>query len=219
MKHEAKLERFLIGLRGLGLLREWPFGDPERANEQLEAIADLLARRDEPPMNEALDLEELDQEAGYAAWAPTYDGPDPMIEVEEAALRPILGGFEAGEAVDVACGTDRLAVMLCELGHRVVGVDPSEAMLEQARAKDIPATFRSGSFDRLPIADDSTDLVTCALALTHTRDLEGPMREFARVLRRGGHAVVSDVHPIATATGAQALFERADGSRGVLTNH
>lgn len=32
----------------------------------------------------------------------------------------------------------------------------------------------------------------CAIAPVHVRDLDGPFRELARVLRRGGHLVVSD---------------------------
>jgi ubiquinone/menaquinone biosynthesis C-methylase UbiE len=220
MKHEAKLERFLIGLRGLGLLREWPYGDPERANEQLEAIADLLARRDEPSMNEALDLEELDHDAGYAAWAATYDDPgNALLLVEEPVLRSILEDVPLGDAVDMACGTGRVTAILSDLGHHVTGIDPSEAMLDRARAKGMPAAFERGSFDALPMPDDSVDLVTCALALTHVTDLRPPIREFARILRPGGRVVVTDVHPLATATGGQAFFRRADGSRAVTTNH
>jgi ubiquinone/menaquinone biosynthesis C-methylase UbiE len=219
MRHEAKLERFLIGLRGLGLLRGWPFGDPEAADEQLRAIADLLAHRDAPPMNDALDLEEFDHAEGYAAWAETYDESNPLIDLEEVTLGPILAEPGPGDAADVACGTGRVAALLSGLGHRVTGIDPSEAMLDRARAKGIPATFKVGSFDALPLDDESVDLVTCALALTHVDDLDPSMREFARVLRPGGCAVLSDVHPFATATGAQALFRRADGSRAVTINH
>jgi len=63
------------------------------------------------------------------------------------------------------------------------------------------------------------DLVTCALALTHVTDLGSPLREFARVLRPGGRAILSDIHPVAVATGGQAFFRQADGSRAVTINH
>ena len=91
--------------------------------------------------------------------------------------------------------------MLCDLGHRVVGIDPSEAMLGRARAKGLPATFEVGAFDGLPVASDSVDLATCALALTHVPDLGPAIAEIARVVRPGGRVVLSDVHPIAVATG------------------
>jgi ubiquinone/menaquinone biosynthesis C-methylase UbiE len=220
VKHEAKLGRLRVGLRGLALLRDWPFGDPERADEQLDAITDLLAHRDEPPMNEALNLEGLDHDEGYAAWAATYDDPgNALLLVEEPVLRSILEDVPLGDAVDVACGTGRVTAILCDLGHHVTGIDLSEAMLDRARAKGLPATFVTGSFDPLPLADDSVDLVTCALALTHVTDLRPPVREFARILRPRGRVVLTDIHPFATATGAQAFFRRADGSRAVTTNH
>jgi len=220
VEHEAKLERLLIGMRGLAVLRDWPFGDPARADEQLRAMADLLAHRDEPPMNEALDATALDHAEGYAAWSETYDDPgNALLLIEEPAFRSFLDDIPPGDAADVACGTGRVTAILCDLGHRVTAIDPSEAMLERARDKGLPATFVTGSFDALPLENDSVDLVTCALALTHVTDLGPPVREFARVLRPSGRVVLSDIHPIAVGTGAQAFFRRADGSRAVTTNH
>ena len=221
MDHEPRLERLLIGLRGLGLLRTWPLGDPAEAERELATIAEMLAHRDEPPMNDVLELREFDHVDGYAAWSETYDEPgNALIDTEERALRPILARVPVGDAADVACGTGRLSAMLCELGHRVVGVDPSEEMLERARAKQIPASFQVGSFESLPLADDSVDLVTCALALTHSTDLRPVAEGFMRVLRSGGAVVTTDIHPITVAAGgAQALFRRADGSRGVTVNY
>src|SRR5580765_2607505 len=140
MDHQPRLERFLIGLRGLGLLRAWPLGDQAEAESQLTAIAEMLAHREAPPMNEVLELSEDDHADGYAAWSETYDEPgNALIDVEERALRPILATLPVGDAADIGCGTGRLSAMLSDLGHRVVGVDPSEAMLDRARAKGMPA--------------------------------------------------------------------------------
>jgi ubiquinone/menaquinone biosynthesis C-methylase UbiE len=220
MEYRVRLERLLIGLRGLGLLRTWPLGDDDEADAQLRMIADLLAHRDEPPMAEVLEFRAYDYHEAYLAWADTYDDPgNALIDVEERALRTILEALPRGDAADVACGTGRLSAMLCDLGHRVVGVDPSEAMLGRARAKGLPATFEVGAFDGLPVANDSVDLATCALALTHVTNLSPAIAEIARVVRPGGRVVLSDVHPIAVATGAQALFRHSDGTRGVTINH
>jgi ubiquinone/menaquinone biosynthesis C-methylase UbiE len=220
MEHRAKLARVVIGMRALGLLRGWPLGDDVEAEDELRTIAGMLAHRDELPLGEVFHFESLDIADGYAAWSETYDVvPNPLIDVEERTLRPLLSELPVGDAVDVACGTGRVAAILAGLGHRVVGVDPSEEMLDRARTKGIPATFRSGSFDPLPAGDASADLVTCMLALTHVTDLGPAFREFARVLRPGGTVVTTDVHPIATALGGAALFRREDGSRAVTTNH
>jgi SAM-dependent methyltransferase len=42
------------------------------------------------------------------------------------------------------------------------------------------------------LPDKHADLVVCALALTHTPDLAPVLAEFVRVLRPGGHLVISD---------------------------
>lgn len=219
MEHDAKLARLVVGLRGLGLLRRWPFGDAAEAEAELRTIADMLVHRDDLPLGEVFHFEALDISDGYTAWSETYDDvANPLVYVEQRALDPILSGIEGGEALDVACGTGRVTAILRARGHRVVGVDPSEAMLDRARAKDLDATFRSGSFDALPAEDASVDLVTCALALTHVIDLGPPFRELARVLRPGGSLVTTDVHPIAIALGAQALFRRPDARLPPITS-
>ncbi len=45
----------------------------------------------------------------------------------------ILGG--PGEILDLACGTGRVAIPLVRDGHRVVGLDRTNAMLARARAR------------------------------------------------------------------------------------
>jgi SAM-dependent methyltransferase len=68
-------------------------------------------------------------------------------------------------------------------------------MLDVARRRWPTAEFLLGSIEQLPVADDSVDVVTCGLALSHLPLLGPAMSEFARVLRPGGHLVVSDVSP------------------------
>ena len=105
--------------------------------------------------------------------------------------------------------------MLAELGHSVIGVDATEAMLVVAREKEPGADFRQGALESLPADSASVDLVTCALALTHAAELGPVMREFARVLRPGGKAIVSDIHPFAVMTSLVAAFPTDDGGLGV----
>lgn len=65
-------------------------------------------------------------------------------------------------------------------------------MLAEARNKVPAGEFHEADLHALPLEDESVDLVVCAIALVHLADIEGPFREFARVLRPGGHLVVSD---------------------------
>jgi SAM-dependent methyltransferase len=50
--------------------------------------------------------------------------------------------------------------------------------------------FRLGVAEALPLDDNSVDLVWCRDVLVHATDLDAAYREFARVLRSGGRALV-----------------------------
>ena len=67
--------------------------------------------------------------------APVYDTFDGSRD-DLAAYLSIAGELGADRVLDVGCGTGCLAMLLAESGRTVVGVDPAEASLEVARAKD-----------------------------------------------------------------------------------
>src|SRR5262249_51984660 len=58
----------------------------------------------------------------------------------------------------------------------------------------------------LPFPPASFDRVVSGLVLEHLRDLDGFFREARRVLRPGGRAVVSAMHPAMLLRGTQARF-------------
>jgi SAM-dependent methyltransferase len=67
-------------------------------------------------------------------------------------------------------------------------------MLDQARTRVPDGEFLAGDLHALPLSDNAVDLVVTALALVHVPALAPVLAEFARVLRPGGHLVISDVH-------------------------
>jgi ubiquinone/menaquinone biosynthesis C-methylase UbiE len=212
---QVDLRRLLAGLYGLALLRGWPFDDPSRSETQLDAIRRVLER---PP--EFFPIEDSGLEAAYALWSETYDEfTNALIDAEEPVVRSLLDELPAGRALDAACGTGRLTRLLEELGHDVVAVDASAAMLARAREKGLRARLVTGNLLDLPMESGSIDVAVCGLALTHVEDLLSAVAELARVLRPGGLLLTTDVHPVAAATGAHAFFTAADGSRGVARNH
>jgi SAM-dependent methyltransferase len=132
---------------------------------------------------------------GYRSWAATYDEPrNTIFDFDEPVVYEILDAFPRGSALDAACGTGRFAHYLAARGHQVVGVDSSPEMLARARERVPAAEFRLGDLCELPLGDDEVDLIVCALALSHLPALEPAMAEFSRVLRPGGHLVISDTH-------------------------
>ena len=121
--------------------------------------------------------------------------------------------------MDAACGTGRLAARLRNRGHQVIGVDASPAMLEQAQQRLPGVDLRIGDLRHLPVVNGSVDLVVTGLALTHVPDLGPVFAEFARVLRPGGHVVVSEVHPDLVLLGSVVKGLGPDGQPQLAETH
>jgi trans-aconitate methyltransferase len=63
--------------------------------------------------------------------------------------------------LDVGCGTGEVSIPLAELGHTVVGVDPSAAMIAAAKTKNASASFHNTYIEEFT-SDLSFDLVVAA---------------------------------------------------------
>jgi ubiquinone/menaquinone biosynthesis C-methylase UbiE len=199
---------YFLGVTGLALMRSL-LVDREGTDARTADARHIVEHFEEFPQSLAFTVHEHDVDEGYARWAPRYDGPNPAIAIEEPVVHGFLEGAPRGVALDAACGTGRHAAYLASLGYDVIGVDGSDAMLDVARAKVPAGDFRRGSLERLPVDDASVEVVTCSLALTHVADLAPPIAEFARVLRRGGRLVISDIHPFVSmlsGAGGAAVF-------------
>jgi ubiquinone/menaquinone biosynthesis C-methylase UbiE len=213
MERDVLPAQFTAGLHGLGLLRSWPYLEIDAA---IASLTDLEREAGDRTL-EPLDV--LDTESGYTAWSTSYDERmNPLVMAEQPAMNALLDGITGGRALDAACGTGRLTRMLVDHGHDVTGVDASEAMLDRAHSNAPEATLQLGSLLQLPFPDASFDVVCCGLALTHVLLLQPAIAELARVLREGGRLLLSDVHPVAVATGSHAFFRYPDDSRGVVRN-
>lgn len=101
-----------------------------------------------------------------------------------------------GITLDLGCGEGRFPRDMKQLGHEVVGVDASLTLIEHARAADPGGDYRVADAAALPLDDESVELVTAFLSLHDMDDMEGAVREAARVLAGGGRLCAAIVHPI-----------------------
>ena len=94
------------------------------------------------------------------------------------------------EWVDVGCGTGALtSTILRDAGPaRVVGVEPSAAFAEYARARvpDPRAAFHVAGAEALPLPDGWADVLVSGLVLNFVPDTPAALAEFRRVVRPGG---------------------------------
>ncbi len=102
-----------------------------------------------------------------------------------AKARAALIPQGTGVLLDVACGGGLLAPHV--RGYRHVGVDIGDQATRIARKHGIETA--RGDVLRLPVRDESADVVVAGEVFEHVRDLDGMVREIARVLKPGGTLV------------------------------
>jgi ubiquinone/menaquinone biosynthesis C-methylase UbiE len=207
---------YLLGLEGIALLRAFA-GEYDRdfTMARFDEIRGLLESVHE--LGEGTAVNPIPTTEGYASWAEFYDEPgNQLIDLEQPVVREILDGLPRGVALDAACGTGRHSGYLASLGHTVIGVDSSPAMLERAREKVPSGVFHEADLHDLPLPDDHVDLVVCGLTLVHVPNLEPVLAEFVRVLRLGGDLVISDQRGLLPGVGVPVVKERHDGGHGYM---
>ena len=133
--------------------------------------------------------------------ADEYDESLPA-HVAEHYLRKRMAFIRAhtrpGPALDVGCGTGRLAERLADAGYAVVGADPSPGMLRVfgRRRPDVPRAAADGT--ALPFADGVFAVTYCVAVMHHVaepRAVRLTLGEMARVTRPGGHVLIWDHNP------------------------
>ena len=102
-----------------------------------------------------------------------------------------------GQITDVATGTGDLLIYWREQAQKngvaiekYVGVDPSVGMLEVARKKVDFAEFIEGKAQALPIADESSDVISISYGIRNVVDRPEALREFHRALKPGGIVMI-----------------------------
>lgn len=94
--------------------------------------------------------------------------------------------------LDLGCGTGRYSSALADhFDANVIAVDPSQAMLMEARKKVGPRVrLERASAESLPLADESVDVVFLSMVFHHFVDRARAAHEIHRVLRVGGRVLM-----------------------------
>jgi ubiquinone/menaquinone biosynthesis C-methylase UbiE len=109
--------------------------------------------------------------------------------VKELGIKP---GYYV---LDIGSGTGvLLPFLIAELGDegKIVALDFSAEMLDQAQAKNFPPIvgFAQADVLAIPLADNSVDLAICNGVFPHFNDKVKALEEIARVLRNNGRLVI-----------------------------
>jgi len=130
---------------------------------------------------------------------------------------PMLARVDASrftDALDVGCGEGRFSRMLAARGISTIGIDPTGALLTEARKRHPAGDYRPGRAEALEFPDASFDLVVSYLTLIDIPDITSAIPEMARVLRPGGSLLIANLNSFITAAPPPGWTRRrADGTK------
>jgi 2-polyprenyl-3-methyl-5-hydroxy-6-metoxy-1,4-benzoquinol methylase len=133
---------------------------------------------------------------------PSGDYHESLWEAVPPGLEPVrwklrlaflLGHTEPGQRLlDVGCGEARFTSELAGAGRRSVGIDVAEEPLRRARIRDPQVDVRPVDPEQpWPLEDSSFDVVWAGEVIEHVADTATWLSEVRRVLRSGGHLLLS----------------------------
>ncbi|MCB9906931.1 MAG: metalloregulator ArsR/SmtB family transcription factor [Planctomycetes bacterium] len=156
----------------------------------LSRLADVLAER----RQESTEF--------FDAVAGEWEKRGALFENGQARQRAVASLLEGDLTLaDLGCGTGYMARALGGFAKRLICIDPSPGMLQEAkkRLSHLPETtqveYRLGDFDQLPLADGELDGAVAGMVLHHLERPDAAVREMFRVLRPGGRAAVLELAP------------------------
>jgi ubiquinone/menaquinone biosynthesis C-methylase UbiE len=147
----------------------------------------------------ALDYDSLTAE--YARHRQVHPGVLAALYQAAEDLRQTIQGNT--RVLEIGCGTGNyILALIASTGCKGWGIDPSEGMLAQARARSTAARFHLGSAERLDFQDASFDLAYSVDVIHHVLDKIRYTEEAYRVLAPGGR--------LCTATDSEWIIRRRE---------
>ena len=148
----------------------------------------------------------------YNAWAHQYDyNINPTRDLDKSVTIKSLSNIDFFKVLELGCGSGKNTEWLITKADKLVGLDFSKNMLDQARKKvktDKVTFINTDLNENWPVNDNSFDLATINLTLEHIETLDHIFNSLFMKLTQGGKCFVCELHPIKQLSGSKARFEK-----------
>ncbi len=101
-----------------------------------------------------------------------------------------LNPNENGLYLDIGCGTGNYTNELQKSGFKFIGIDPSQKMLDKAKAKNSEINWKIGTAENTELPANYVDGIIGSLTIHHWENLEQGFAEMHRVLKENGKIVI-----------------------------
>lgn len=132
-------------------------------------------------------MSRLDNRAYYDDFAGWYEKERhlPYHRMLDDLEVELVERYAAGKVVlEVGCGTGLILHRTARFARHAIGIDLSGGMLRKAQQRGLHVAQASAT--DLPVATASVDVACSFKVLAHIPDIQGALREMARVVRPGG---------------------------------
>ena len=148
----------------------------------------------------------------YNAWAHQYDNDiTPTRDLDKTVTMESLSNIDFFKVLELGCGSGKNTEWLITKADKLVGLDFSKNMLDQARKKvktDKVTFINTDLNENWPVNDNSFDLATINLTLEHIETLDHIFNSLFMKLTQGGKCFVCELHPKKQLSGSKARFEK-----------
>ena len=137
---------------------------------------------------------------GYAKYADSYDKTAKHLNsFEQNLIKRLLPDLADKHVVDLGAGTGRIFDILKQKNAilpstKLTAVDLSPEMLAELSSKHPEAKAIEANIEKLPLPDESADVVIAAFVIVHLKFLEKAFAEIARILKPGGILVLTNIN-------------------------
>ena len=144
--------------------------------------------------------EVLQQMEVHSKWVDHFRGKEnePFYNLAFDFIARKFGASAQEPIIDAGCGSGTKSMHLARRGYRVIGIDISESILQEARKTATQAgvasrvELRRADLTAIDMPSHSASRIICWGVLMHVPAIEKAVAELARILAPGGTLIVSE---------------------------